>query len=68
MTDDEQKAALGFPPPGWKHCLNPMDYKGGDVFGWVSDDGKLWTGIVEDRNFAGLAVKVRDVLPGKFTR
>lgn len=63
LADREaRKAALGFPPPGWKHCLNAMDFRGG-VFGWT-EGGKLWSGIVEDRDYVGMRVKVRDVLPG----
>jgi len=55
-------AEKDWPKPGWKHALNYQRFREGDVFGWRDDDGRLWTGIVEETG--SCAVKVRDVLPG----
>lgn len=54
-------AEKDWPKPGWKHALNYQRFRAGDTFGW-HEDGRLWTGIVEEINTC--SVKVRDVLPG----
>lgn len=54
-------AEKDWPKPGWYHTLDEQRFSTGDVFGW-HENGRLWTGIVEERGKC--SVKVRDVLPG----
>ena len=56
-------AEKDWPKPGWKHALNAGRFSQGDVFGW-HEDGRLWTGIVEESSHRTFSVKVRDVMPG----
>jgi hypothetical protein len=54
-------AEKDWPKPGWKHALNADRFVRGQVFGW-HEDGRLWTGIIED--IKACSVLVRDVMPG----
>ena len=52
---------INWPQPGWKHALNEQTFRRGDIFGWY-EDGRLWSGIVEE--IGTCSVKVKDVMPG----
>ncbi len=59
---NEWPAEKDWPKPGWKHALNYQNFRVGDVFSWYDENGRLWTGLVEDSR--SCAVLVTGILPG----
>jgi hypothetical protein len=52
-----------YPDEGWKHCTDPLRHAEGSVFGWW-EGGRLWSGIVRERDHRHLRVRVDRVGPG----